>query len=230
MNSAAVCWSCCWCCWSSSPSRAMRSGFWRPSPRPISIISGARVALGTQEARPLLAAICPRRVPGQSALGGHRLLRCGLIAGFIAIINLFIRAASNDAVSNMDISIYSLMREMRNAPADGIMILVTMLGDTVGDGHRRGCDRGLAFVAQGLSCRLRRRHRLRCRETLRTRDQERHPARAAAGPRLFRNQPVQLSIRPRHHGRGRPSAYWPCSPAIPWAAGAGRSSTPSVAR
>ncbi len=53
------------------------------------------------------------------------------IAGFIAIINLFIRAASNDAVSNMDISIYSLMREMRNAPADGIMILVTMLGDTV---------------------------------------------------------------------------------------------------
>jgi membrane protein DedA with SNARE-associated domain len=47
----------------------------------------------------------------------------------IALVNLAIRAASGTAVSNMDISVFTLMREMRNAPADELMIVLTMLGD-----------------------------------------------------------------------------------------------------
>jgi undecaprenyl-diphosphatase len=65
--------------------------------------------------------------------------RSVLIVLFAAIIfacltglgNLAVRAMSNTAVSNMDISVFSLMREMRNAPADEIMIGLTMLGDGV---------------------------------------------------------------------------------------------------
>ena len=54
-----------------------------------------------------------------------------IVTCLIASANLAIRAASSDAVSNMDLSIFNLMREIRNAPADGIMIVLTMLGDTV---------------------------------------------------------------------------------------------------
>ncbi len=54
-----------------------------------------------------------------------------IIAGLIALINLGLRAASADAVSNMDVSIATLMRESRNAPADEIMTVITMMGDTV---------------------------------------------------------------------------------------------------
>ena len=54
-----------------------------------------------------------------------------VFTGLVAIANLAIRAASADAMSNMDISIFTLMREMRNAPADEIMIVITMLGDTL---------------------------------------------------------------------------------------------------
>jgi undecaprenyl-diphosphatase len=54
-----------------------------------------------------------------------------IFTGLVAIANLAIRAASADAMSNMDISIFTLMREMRNAPADEIMIVITMLGDTL---------------------------------------------------------------------------------------------------
>lgn len=54
-----------------------------------------------------------------------------LFISLIAIANLALRAASADAVSNMDISMFRLMSEMRNAPADEIMIVITMLGDTL---------------------------------------------------------------------------------------------------
>ena len=53
------------------------------------------------------------------------------IAGFIGLANMTIRITSNDAVSNMDVSMFNLMKEMRNAPADEIMITLTMLGDGV---------------------------------------------------------------------------------------------------
>lgn len=49
----------------------------------------------------------------------------------IAAADLVVQAASGNAVSNMDISIFNLMREMRNAPADELMIVITMLGDSV---------------------------------------------------------------------------------------------------
>jgi membrane protein DedA with SNARE-associated domain len=52
-----------------------------------------------------------------------------IVTGLIAALSLVVRAASGNAVSNMDLSIYNLMREMRNAPADEIMITLTMLGD-----------------------------------------------------------------------------------------------------
>jgi membrane protein DedA with SNARE-associated domain/membrane-associated phospholipid phosphatase len=49
----------------------------------------------------------------------------------VALANIGIRAATGDTVSNIDLSIYTLMREMRNAPADELMITITMLGDTI---------------------------------------------------------------------------------------------------
>jgi len=54
-----------------------------------------------------------------------------IFTGLIALINLAIRAASTDAVSNMDVSLATLMRESRNAPADELMTVVTMMGDTM---------------------------------------------------------------------------------------------------
>lgn len=54
-----------------------------------------------------------------------------MFTGLIALINLGIRAASSSAVSNMDVSVATLMRESRNAPADELMTVVTMMGDTM---------------------------------------------------------------------------------------------------
>lgn len=54
-----------------------------------------------------------------------------VFTGGIALANLGLRAASGNAVSNMDVSIASLMRESRNAPADEIMTVITMMGDTL---------------------------------------------------------------------------------------------------
>jgi membrane protein DedA with SNARE-associated domain/membrane-associated phospholipid phosphatase len=54
-----------------------------------------------------------------------------VIGGVIGLVNLTIRIMSNDAVSNMDVSMFNLMKEMRNAPADELMITLTMLGDGV---------------------------------------------------------------------------------------------------
>jgi undecaprenyl-diphosphatase len=54
-----------------------------------------------------------------------------VFTGLVALLNLGLRAASGNAVSNMDVSIGSLMRESRNAPADEIMTIITMMGDTV---------------------------------------------------------------------------------------------------
>ncbi len=54
-----------------------------------------------------------------------------VFTGVIALANLALRAASGNAVSNMDVSIASLMRESRNAPADEIMTIITMMGDTL---------------------------------------------------------------------------------------------------
>jgi undecaprenyl-diphosphatase len=54
-----------------------------------------------------------------------------VFAGLLSLANIALRAASGHAVSNLDISIASLMRESRNAPADEIMTVITMMGDTV---------------------------------------------------------------------------------------------------
>ncbi len=51
--------------------------------------------------------------------------------GVIALANLGFRAASGDTVSNIDLSVATLMRETRNAPADEIMMVITMMGDTL---------------------------------------------------------------------------------------------------
>jgi undecaprenyl-diphosphatase len=51
--------------------------------------------------------------------------------GVIALLNLGFRVASGDAVSNIDLSVATLMRETRNAPADEIMTVITMMGDTL---------------------------------------------------------------------------------------------------
>lgn len=54
-----------------------------------------------------------------------------IVACLVGLGNLAIRATSASAISNMDLSMFSLMREMRNTPADEIMIVITMLGDTL---------------------------------------------------------------------------------------------------
>ena len=52
-----------------------------------------------------------------------------VVTGVIGLANMILRQTSNDAVSNMDMSVFNLMQEMRNAPADELMIVLTMLGD-----------------------------------------------------------------------------------------------------
>ncbi|PZF76221.1 hypothetical protein DK847_13535 [Aestuariivirga litoralis] len=54
-----------------------------------------------------------------------------IFTGIIAFANLAIRAASQNAVSNIDVSVATLMRESRNAPGDELMTVITMMGDTV---------------------------------------------------------------------------------------------------
>lgn len=54
-----------------------------------------------------------------------------VFAGLAALINIAVRAGTGGEISNLDISVASLMRESRNAPADEIMTVITMLGDTV---------------------------------------------------------------------------------------------------
>ena len=51
--------------------------------------------------------------------------------GVVALASLGLRAATGDTISNIDLSVASLMRETRNAPADEIMTIITMMGDTV---------------------------------------------------------------------------------------------------
>jgi len=60
-----------------------------------------------------------------------QVLPAAVFTGLIALANLAIRAASQNAVSNLDVSLSTLMRESRNAPADEIMTVITMMGDTM---------------------------------------------------------------------------------------------------
>ena len=54
-----------------------------------------------------------------------------VLLGLIALIALVSGMASRDTLPNADFSVLNLMREMRNAPADELMIPITMLGDTI---------------------------------------------------------------------------------------------------
>lgn len=51
------------------------------------------------------------------------------ITGVIGLVDMATGLMARDAVSNIDVSLFNLMKEMRNAPADEIMITITMLGD-----------------------------------------------------------------------------------------------------
>ncbi|MFN0190692.1 MAG: VTT domain-containing protein [Aestuariivirga sp.] len=52
-----------------------------------------------------------------------------LVAALVALVDLFAREAGRDTISNMDISVFRVLQEIRNAPADELMITTTMLGD-----------------------------------------------------------------------------------------------------
>ncbi len=54
-----------------------------------------------------------------------------IFTGLLALANFGFRAASGDTISNIDVSVANLMRETRNAPADELMTVITMMGDTV---------------------------------------------------------------------------------------------------
>ncbi len=51
------------------------------------------------------------------------------ITGLIGLVDMATGLMARDAFSNADVSVFNLMKEMRNAPADEIMITITMLGD-----------------------------------------------------------------------------------------------------
>jgi undecaprenyl-diphosphatase len=51
------------------------------------------------------------------------------ITGVIGLVDMATGLMARDAFSNVDVSVFNLMKEMRNAPADEIMITITMLGD-----------------------------------------------------------------------------------------------------
>ncbi len=54
-----------------------------------------------------------------------------LLLGSVALIILISGPIAHNALPNIDISVRTLMRELRNAPADELMIPITMLGDGV---------------------------------------------------------------------------------------------------
>ncbi len=54
---------------------------------------------------------------------------CVLVVGLISLADLIAGLVVRDAVSNLDQSIVSIMAELRNAPADGLMVGLSMLAD-----------------------------------------------------------------------------------------------------
>ena len=52
-----------------------------------------------------------------------------LVLALIAFVVLVSGMVARDAIPNTDLSVFNLMREIRNAPADELMIPITMLGD-----------------------------------------------------------------------------------------------------
>lgn len=54
-----------------------------------------------------------------------------VFTGVLVLVNMVVRIVSNDAVSNIDVSVFNVLKETRNAPADEIMVIITMLGDWV---------------------------------------------------------------------------------------------------
>jgi undecaprenyl-diphosphatase len=54
-----------------------------------------------------------------------------LVLALIAFVVLVSGMVARDAIPNADVSVFNLMREIRNAPADELMIPLTMLGDGV---------------------------------------------------------------------------------------------------
>ena len=54
-----------------------------------------------------------------------------LLLSLVAFLVLLSRMVSQHAIPNTDVSVFNLMREIRNAPADELMVPLTMLGDGV---------------------------------------------------------------------------------------------------
>jgi undecaprenyl-diphosphatase len=54
-----------------------------------------------------------------------------LVTALVALVDLFAREFGRASISNADISVFRLLQEIRNAPADELMIATTMLGDGV---------------------------------------------------------------------------------------------------
>ena len=52
-----------------------------------------------------------------------------LLLGLIAFLVLLSGMVARNAIPNADVSVFNLMREIRNAPADELMVPLTMLGD-----------------------------------------------------------------------------------------------------
>ena len=52
-----------------------------------------------------------------------------LVLALIGFVVLVTGMVSRDAIPNADVSVFNLMQEIRNAPADELMIPITMLGD-----------------------------------------------------------------------------------------------------
>jgi undecaprenyl-diphosphatase len=53
------------------------------------------------------------------------------ITALLALIQLVIGVVAQNTLANMDVSIFNMMQNVRNAPADELMVAITMLGDGV---------------------------------------------------------------------------------------------------
>ena len=80
------------------------------------------------------------------------------VTALIALIDMAIGIFASGAFMNTDLSVNKLMRELRNAPADDLMVAITMLGDwpvmtALGRRHDRLAV-SPTILARGIGCPL----------------------------------------------------------------------------
>lgn len=108
--------------------RLMSSGLFTPVVRRA--LSGLSRLAKSQRSRPfhrLGRALSPDH-PKAARIAAMGL---SLVLAAAVAVYLIVRVGSLEAASNLDQSVFGLLKELRNAPADNLMVKLSMLGDTV---------------------------------------------------------------------------------------------------